>query len=130
MIGYPYDPQRPARLLKSSFTTNVSKAMRTTRLASMCVVAILCSLFSATASAQTPLARFVLPTNLTETAVQPTFRVITSLPIDTTSLHWSFFTADSTHVFGPTICVMAKTLQANTSDTAWKSLGRDGQGAV
>lgn len=69
-------------------------------------------------NAQTPLARFVAPTNTTSTAVQPTFEIITSLPIDTTSVHWKRQYVDSNKINFPTFCLMQKAVfDAATSDT-------------
>jgi len=103
--------------------------MRITRLASLCVVAFLCSFFSAAASAQ-PLARFVLPTNTAETAVQPTFRIVTSLPIDTTSVHWNWQIVDSTRVNAPILCVMPYDFYSTHSDSDWQSMAIRGTGSI
>ncbi|GEM_PF-5744833 len=80
--------------------------------------------------AQTPLARFVLPTNTTATAVQPTFEIITSLPMDTTSVHWSADTTDSTTNYGPTICVVPFDFYQKNSDTLWPIQAFGGTGTI
>ncbi len=81
-------------------------------------------------NAQTPLARFVLPTNTTSTAVQPTFEIVTSLPIDTTSVHWNLEMIDTPNDYQyPTICIL---LDRDTSkgDTVWPFMALPGTGTI
>jgi hypothetical protein len=80
--------------------------------------------------AQTPLARFVLPTNTTATAVNPTFKIITSLRIDTTSVHWNFEWIDSTHFVLPVLCVIPHGLFSGLGDTVWQTSSMRGTGTV
>lgn len=80
--------------------------------------------------AQTPLARFVLPTNTTETAVQPTFRIITSLPIDTTSVHWNLHQVDSTHWQFPVICAIPYDYYTTRGDSVWPGMAMGGSGST
>src|SRR5439155_26486546 len=82
-----------------------------------------------TAHAQ-PLARFVLPTNTTETAVQPTFRIITSLPIDATSVHWNKAYVDSIHRVLPILCVVPRIMYDSCGDSVWQFAARRGTGIV
>jgi len=80
-------------------------------------------------NAQTPLARFVLPTNTTSTAVQPTFEIITSLPIDTTSVHWILTPIDTTHTLLPVLCVMLDR-DYSKPDSVWPYMALPGTGTI
>ncbi|MDP4199317.1 MAG: hypothetical protein Q8922_10635 [Bacteroidota bacterium] len=78
----------------------------------------------------------MLPTNTTETAVQPTFRVITKYRIDTSSIHWKrLLIDDSTKVQVPTICVLPYSSYQSFdtlsfADTIWALIADTGTGTI
>jgi hypothetical protein len=84
----------------------------------------------------TPLARFVLPTNTTAAAVQPTFKIITKYKIDTSSVHWKWaLVDDSTKVQVPTICVLPYPSYSSFdtlsfADTIWALIADTGTGTI
>jgi hypothetical protein len=98
-------------------------------LSALVVFLALIGLGGSSINAQTPLARFVLPTNTTATAVNPTFKIITSLPIDTTSVHWDYVHKDSLTLYTVNVCVIPYEVYTSESDTFWQGYARAGTGS-
>ena len=83
-----------------------------------------------------PSARFVEPTDMTSTAVQPTFEIITNYKIDTSSVRWKrVLIDDSTKVQVPTICVLPYPSYSSFdtlsfADTIWALIADTGTGTI
>ena len=92
------------------------------------IIAAQTSALYPTPTCPTPSAQFLEPTNTTTTATRPVFRIVTSLPIDTTSVSWNFQFDDSTKP--PTVWVIPYDIYSTTSDSLWPVYGRIGIGMI